>query len=61
MDFSEVGQLAKGVGVAKRDIDDAVVRQGGHGREGGAFLASTERRGGDEETRVFAREASAGP
>jgi len=61
VDLSEVGQLAKGVGVAEGDVDDAVVRECGQRGDGGAFLASASPSGGDEETGVFAGEASASP
>ena len=47
--------------VAERDVDNAVVGECGERGDGGAFLASTEPRGRDKNTGIFAGEATAGP
>jgi hypothetical protein len=61
VDLSQVGELGEGLGVAERDIDDAVVGEGGEGGEGGRLLATTEGAGGDEETTELAVEATSSP
>lgn len=61
VDLREVGKLAKGLGVAERDVVEAVVSKGGHGSKSSGLLATTEGTGGDEETSLLAVEATRRP
>lgn len=61
MHLCQAGELAKGRRVAQRHVDDAVVGQGGHGSDVGAFLTTSRTRGGDEDAAVFPPELAAGP
>ena len=60
-DLGEVRELGKGLAVAEGDEDDAVVGEGGHGREHGGLLAAAGGRGGDEDGRVLAHERAGRP
>ena len=61
VDFFQVGELAEGTAVSERDVDDAVVGEGGEGVGGGDFLASAGCAGGDEDSGVFVVESTFGP
>lgn len=61
VDRREVGQLTEHLGVAERHIDDAVVGEGAHGRNGSRLLATAETSSGDEETGRLAVETAGGP
>lgn len=61
MDLREVGQLSEGLGVAQRNVDDAVVGQGAHGVKSSGLLATSKAGSGDEETGVLAGEATGSP
>lgn len=61
MDLAQVGQLAERLGVAQRNIGDAVVSKRGHGGEGRRLLATAGRGSGDEQTGEFAVEATSLP
>jgi len=60
-DLVDVAELGKGVGVTKRDVDDAMVSEGGHGGNGGGLLATAKSASGDEEAGELAVEATLGP
>jgi len=60
-DFFNVGENGEGVLVAERDVDEAVVGEGGHGRDDGALLSTTRRAGGHEYTRKLAVEGARRP
>lgn len=53
-DFIKVGQRLERSLVPQRHIDDAVMRERTHRRDGGALLPSALGSGGDEKTAVFA-------
>ena len=57
----EVGQLGKGTAVPERDVDDAVVGEGGEGVHDGRFLAAAGGTRGDEHAGKLAREGALGP
>jgi hypothetical protein len=61
MDLVEVGQLTEGLAITERHIDDAVVGQGGHGREGGRLLAATGGACRDEDAGQLSPEATSSP
>jgi len=61
VDLLEVGELGERLGVSQGHVDDAVVSEGGHGREAGRLLAAALGAGGDEEAGKLAPEAAAGP
>lgn len=61
VDLGEVGQLAEGLVEAEGHVDDAVVGQGGHGRDGGGLLAAALGGGADEEAGELAVVAAGGP
>jgi len=61
VNLSQVGKLGKGGLVTQRDVEEAVVSEGAHGSNGGRLLATTEGTSGDEQTSVFAPEATRGP
>lgn len=61
MDLLEVGDIGEGLGVTKRNVDDAVVSEGGHGRDGGRLLATAGGAGGDEEAGLLAPVAAGSP
>lgn len=50
MNLGEVRQLSKGRGIAKGNIDEAVVGEGGEGGNNGSLLATTGTGSGDENT-----------
>ena len=60
-DFTQVGQKGKRGLVAQRHVDDAVVSQGAHGRDSGAFLTSTKTGGRDEKPGHFAPVGASSP
>lgn len=60
-DFREVDELAEGLCVTERDVDEAVVGEGAHHGNGSGLLSSSCRCGGDEETGVFTKEATGLP
>ncbi len=52
-DFFDLPHLLEGFGVTQWYIDDAMMGKGTHCRNGSAFLSSTLRSGGNEQTTVF--------
>jgi hypothetical protein len=61
VDLREVAQLTEGMCVAERDVDDAVVSEGGEGVESSRLLSSTSAGGRDEHTGVLAAESTGRP
>lgn len=61
MDFIQVGELSKGLGVAEGNVDDSVVGEGGHGRDGGRLLSSAVPRSRHEDAAKLAPKTSRRP
>lgn len=61
MHLAQVGQLAKGLGVAQRHVADAMVGQRRHRRDGRGLLATTGAGGADEEAGELAVEGAGLP
>lgn len=61
MDLSQIGDVGEGLGVAERNVDDAVVSQGGHCGDGSGLLTTAGSSSGDEETGLLAPVAAGGP
>lgn len=61
VDLGQAGQLGKGLGVAERDIDDAVVGESRHGGDARRLLAAAVATGGDEEASILGEEATRSP
>ncbi len=55
MHLGEVGEQRECVGVPKRNVEDAVVSECGHGSNGSGLLASSQAGCRDEYTRVLPR------
>jgi len=60
-DLTQVCEDVEGGLVAERDVDEAVVRQSGHGGDGRALLPTTLGASGDEEAGVLAPEGTSLP
>ena len=54
VDFRQIGQRGKDSLISQRDIDDTMVRERAQRCEGGRFLASSQRGGGDENAGILA-------
>lgn len=61
MNLIEVGDIGEGLGVAKGNVDDAVVSQSGHGSDGSRLLTTTGGSSSDEETGLLAPVAAGSP
>lgn len=61
MNLREVAQLSESMCVAERNVDDAVMSEGGEGVESSRLLSSTSAGGRDEHTSVLARESTGRP
>jgi hypothetical protein len=61
VNLGEVGDVGESLGVAEGNVDDAVVSQGGHGREGSGLLTTAGSSSGDEEAGLLAPVATGGP
>jgi hypothetical protein len=61
VDLLDVGLELEGMGVAERDVDDAVMREGGDAVERGSLLSSSEPSSGNENAGVLARELPSCP
>lgn len=55
VNFFDIRKLGERMRVAKRNVDDTVVRQVSEGCKNGGLLASTDARGRDKEAAIFAR------
>lgn len=60
-DLGHVGELREGSLVSQGDIDEAVMGDGRHGREGRALLSTTLCAGRDEDSDVLAPVSASGP
>lgn len=61
VDLVEAHELGRGLGVAERHVDEAVVGQSAHGGDGRGLLAAAEGAGGDEEAGQLAVVQAVGP
>lgn len=61
MNLTQVAQVREHRLVAQRDVDDAVVGEGRHGRDGSRFLPAAHGAIGDEQAGVFAPETTRSP
>lgn len=61
MHFAQIRHLGERFSVAKRDIDDSMMGQGGQGSKRGALLPTAESASRDKQPRVFSIQSAALP